>query len=178
MKPTSRGRGKVSIRAAREGDLRGVVELKHKLDECHARPGLWPPIGGKRRIFAQYRQMLRQRTARLFVAEITSRRIAGYLTATIQTRECPDRDFRRVGMIGETFVDTEHRRCGVGTLLVRAAERFFSSRGIKHVTLRNAVGNRLANEFWEGLSFEPVLYTRTTTIKKLATAIRTRKLRT
>lgn len=171
MKPISIDRGNISIRVARELDLRSVVELKYQLDKHHELPGLWPPIGGKRSIFAQYRQMLRQRTARLFVAEHSSHTIVGYLTAAIQTRECPDRDFRRVGMIGETFVDTKHRRHGVGTLLVEAARRFLSSRGTKHVTLRNAVGNRLANEFWEELSFKPVLYTRTTTLKKLATAI-------
>jgi len=178
MKSVSGDKGKVNVRAAREGDLHSVVELKHRLDEYHELPGLWPPIGGRRGTFARYRKMLHQRTARLLVAERSPHRIVGYLTATIQTRECPDRDFRRIGMIGETFVDAEHRRHGVGTLLVGAARRFFSSRGIKHVTLRSAVGNRLANEFWEGLSFKPVLHTRTTTIKKLATAIRTRKLRT
>jgi len=171
MKAASTDRGRVSVRVARERDLRSIVELKHKLDEHHKLPGLWPPEGGRRRIFARYRQMLRQRTARLFVAERLPYGIVGYLTATIQTRRCPDREFRRIGMVGEAFVEREHRGHGVGTSLVEAATRFFSGQHIRHVTLRNAVMNKVANEFWEGLSFKPVLYTRTTTLKRLTRAV-------
>ncbi len=175
MRTVSKDTGKVSVRVARESDLRGIVELKHKLDMHHELPGLWPPEGGRRRIFARYRQMLRQQTARLFVAERSPYGIVGCLTVTIQSRRCPEREFRRVGMIGEAFVEREHRGHGVGTFLVKAAARFLSSRGIGHVSLRNAVGNRLANEFWEGLSFKPVLYTRTTTLKRLTRAVRRRR---
>jgi len=177
MKKASAGASKVSVHVARERDLRSIVELKHKLDRHHELPGLWPPEGGRRRIFARYRQMLRRRTARLFVAERLPCGIVGYLTVTVQNRRCPDREFRRIGIIAETFVEREHRRHGVGTSLVEAAARFFSGQGIRHVTLRNAVMNRVANEFWEGFSFEPVLYTRTTTLKRLARAVRERELR-
>jgi len=176
MKPASTPRGNVSIRVATERDLQSIVELKHKLDKHHEIPGLWPPEGGRRRIFARYRQMLRQPTARLFVAERSPCSIVGYLTVTILTRTCPDRDFRRIGMIAEAFVEREDRRQGVGTALVEAAVRFLSGRRIKHVTLRNAIRNRLANEFWESLSFKPVLYTRTSTLKRLRRAIQRTKL--
>jgi len=171
MKPASTTRGNVSIRVARERDLQSIVELKHKLDKHHEIPGLWPPEGGRRRIFARYRQMLRQPTARLFVAERSSRDVVGYLTVTILTRTCPDRDFRRIGMIADAFVEREDRRQGVGTALVEAAVRFLSSRRIKHVTLRNAIGNRSANAFWESLSFKPVLYTRTSALERLKRAV-------
>ena len=176
MKPASTPRGNVRIRVATERDLQSIVELKHKLDKHHEIPGLWPPEGGRRRIFARYRQMLRQPTARLFVAERSPCSIVGYLTVTILTRTCPDRDFRRIGMIAEAFVEREDRRQGVGTALVEAAVRFLSGRRIKHVTLRNAIRNRLANEFWESLSFKPVLYTRTSTLKRLRRAIQRTKL--
>jgi len=177
MKKASAGASKVSVRVARERDLRSIVQLKDKLDKYHELPGLWPPEGGRRRIFARYRQILRQRTARLFVAERLPYGIVGYLTVSVQTRRCPDREFRRIGIIAETFVERKHRRHGVGTSLVEAAARFFSGQRIRHVTLRNAVINRVANEFWEGLSFEPVLHTRTTTLKRLTRAVRKREFR-
>jgi len=40
MKSISGGRGRVNVRAAREGDLHRVVELKHQRDKHHELPGL------------------------------------------------------------------------------------------------------------------------------------------
>jgi GNAT superfamily N-acetyltransferase len=164
----------VTIRRARESDLSSITELKGKLDRYHQLPGLWPPEGGRRQHIVRYRKMLHQPLARLFVAEQSSRGIVGYLIAFIQTRKCNQKDFRRVGVIGETMVERSHRKCGIGTALVDAATCFFSTKGIEHVTVRNAVRNTLANKFWDRFTFNPVLYTRTTTIKDLEKALRTR----
>jgi len=79
-------------------------------------------------------------------------------------------------MIGEAFVKRSQRRRGVGTALVEAAARFFERRRVKHISLRNTIANRLANDFWEGLSFKPVLYTRSTTVSRLATTPRGKEL--
>jgi ribosomal protein S18 acetylase RimI-like enzyme len=68
-------------------------------------------------------------------------------------------------------VEKRYRNLGIGTTLVGAAARFFSSKGIRHVTLRNAIGNDLANEFWGRLTFNPVLYTRTATLASLEKAL-------
>lgn len=144
---------KATIRRARESDLSSITELKSKLDKYHHLPGLWPPEGDGKRNLVRYRKMLHQPLARLFVAEQPSRGIVGYLTAFIQTRKCSQKDFKRVGVIGEAMVEKTHRNRGIGTALVDAATRFFSSKGIGHVTLRNAVGNTLANKFWDRLTF-------------------------
>ena len=76
-----------------------------------------------------------------------------------------------MGVIWEAMVEKAHRNRGIGTALVEAATRFFSSKGIRHISLRNAVGNALANKFWKRLSFNPVLYTRTTTLTHLEKAL-------
>ena len=96
----------------------------------------------------------------------------GYLTAFIQTRKCDQKDFRRVGIIGEAYVEKRFRNRGIGTALVDATARFFSSKGVRHVTLRNAVRNDLANKFWDHLTFNPVVYTRTTALGDLNRALR------
>jgi ribosomal protein S18 acetylase RimI-like enzyme len=162
---------KVTIRRARESDLSRITELRSKLDKYHRLPGLWPPEGGRRQHLVRYRKMLHQPLARLFVAEQSPRGIVGYLTAFIQTRKCNQKDFQRVGVIWEAMVEKAHRNRGIGTALVEAATRFFSSKGIRHISLRNAVGNALANKFWKRLSFNPVLYTRTTTLTHLEKAL-------
>jgi ribosomal protein S18 acetylase RimI-like enzyme len=163
---------RVTIRRARESDVSNIVELKSRLDKLHHLPGLWPPERGKRQDLVHYRKLLRQPVARLFVAEQSPHRLVGYLTAYIQIRKCDQKDFRRVGVIGEAFVERRHRKQGIGTALVDAAACFFSTKGIRHVTLRNAVGNDLANKFWGRLSFNAVLYTRTTTLGGLDRALR------
>ena len=163
---------RVTIRRARESDVSNIMELKSKLDKLHQSLGLWPPERGKRQNLVHYKKLLRLRVARLFVAEQSSERIIGYLTALIQTRTCTQKNFRRVGVIGETFVERRYRNHGIGTALVDAAECFFSSNDIKHITLRNAVGNDLANKFWGRLPFNAALYTRTTTLGGLDRALR------
>jgi ribosomal protein S18 acetylase RimI-like enzyme len=164
--------GLVAIRRGRISDISSIAELKSRLDRDHHLPGLWPPEGGRRESLVRYRNLLRQPVARLFVAERSSQGIVGYLTAFIQTRKCKRKDFRRVGIIGEAFVENRYRHCGIGTALVNAAASFFSSEGVRHATLRNAVGNDLANKFWDSLTFNPVLYTRTTTLGDLDRALR------
>jgi ribosomal protein S18 acetylase RimI-like enzyme len=169
---------KFTIRRAREPDLSSIAELKGKLDKHHQLPGLWPPEGERRQHVVRYRKMLHQHLARLFVAEQSSRKIVGYLTAFIQTRKCNQKGFKRVGVIGEAMVEELHRKRGIGTALVDAATRFFSTKGIRHVTVRNAVRNTLANKFWDCFTFNPVLYTRTTTITNLEKTLRMRNKRT
>jgi GNAT superfamily N-acetyltransferase len=163
---------RVTIRRARELDVSNIAKLKSRLDKLHHLPGLWPPERRRRQNLVHYRKLLRQPVARLFVAEQSPHRIVGYLTAFIQTRKCDRKSFRRVGVIGEVFVERRHRNHGIGTALVDAAACFFSTKGIKHVTLRNAVANDLANKFWGRLSFNAVLYTRTTTLGGLDGALR------
>ena len=162
----------VTIRNARKSDVSSIAELKSKLDRIHRLPGLWPPEGGSSQYVLRYRKMLRQPIARVFVAERSPNGIIGYLTAFIQTRKCNERDFKRIGVIGEAFVEERHRNRGIGTALVQTASSFFSGKGVRHLTLRNAVGNETANRFWSNLAFNPVLYTRTTTLRDLNRALR------
>mgnify|MGYP001104370161 CR=1 FL=1 len=161
--------GGVKIRAAREDDLQDILHLRHEFDRQHRYPGLWRPVV-RRENLARYRQMLHKRVGRLFVAEQFGRTV-GFLTASIETRNCADGDFRRVGIIGDVYVEKTHRRRGIGSALTLAAAIFLSSRHIKHVALRNAIRNKLANRFWEGLTFKPVLYMRTTTVDGLTRAL-------
>ena len=116
------------IRRAGESDVSNIAELKSRLDKLHRLLGLWPPEGGKKQNQFHYRKLLRQPVARLFVAEQSPHRIVGYLTAFIQTRKCDQENFRRVGIIGEAFVERRYRNQGIGTALVEAAACFFSTK--------------------------------------------------
>lgn len=177
MSRVSAAGDEIRMRIATQNDLPSIVVLKQKLDSYHLNSfsGLWPPEGGGRRDFARYRQAFRQPTVRLFVAKPRVGDVAGYASASIQTRKCSDREFARVGVIGEFFVERSYRRRGVGSALVEAAARFFAGRRIKHITLRSVVENKVANQFWEGLSFKPVLYTSSTTLDELTKATRKKR---
>lgn len=163
----------LAIRRALASDVSSIAKLKSRLNSHHRLLDLWPPEGGSRQQqLTHYKMLLHQSGTRLFVAERSSHGIVGYITAIVQARKCNEKDFRRVGVIGEVFVEKRYRNCGIGSALVDAAIRFFSKRGIRHITLRNAVGNELANRFWCSLTFNPVLYTRTTTLADLDRALR------
>lgn len=163
------------IRTANMRDLPIIAEMKDKLDRHHHYSGLWPPEGGRRENLRRYRQMIRGKADRIFVAECSPHEIVGYLTVSIRTRDCADRDFRRIGFIGEAFVEKTKRRQGVGRALVEAAAQFFSKRNIRQVTLRNIILNKPANRFWGRLSFRPILYTRTTSIGELTRTLHVRR---
>jgi len=177
MKPNRKAARDFTVRTAEKRDLRAIVELRNKLDSHHRHPRIWPPEGGKKQNLSRYRQMLNQSTARLFVVESNGHKIVGYLAAVVQTRKCSDRDYRRAGAISEAFVERRYRRHGIGRSLVEAATRFFLKRKVRHITVRNVVFNKLANGFWERLSFRPVICTRTTNLYELTRALQRRKHR-
>jgi GNAT superfamily N-acetyltransferase len=162
----------IKIRRARRSDANAITELKTQLDRLHRLPGLWPPEGGRRQHLLRYRKMVHQRLARLFVAEEPSRKIVGYLTAFIRTRKCDRKGFGRVGVIGEVYVQTPYRSQKIGTSLVNAAASFFLSEDVRHLTLRNAIGNELANRFWSRFCFNPILYIRTATLADVCNVLR------
>jgi len=172
MKEHSSPLNQVTIRKAGESDLPGIARLKSRLDRLHRLLGLWPPEGDRRQQLLRYRKLVRQPVSRLFVAERSSHDVVGYLTAFVENRNCDQKEFRRIGVIGETFVQERYRNRGIGTSLVGAAMRFFSSEGIRNVSLRNAVGNESANRFWGRLGFNPVLYTRTATLEEIDKSLR------
>jgi ribosomal-protein-alanine N-acetyltransferase len=61
----------------------------------------------------------------------------------------------RKGQIVTLDVNPDHRRCGIGRLLLRTAERHLAESGNREVRLQVAVDNTTAREFYEGLGYEP-----------------------
>ena len=63
----------------------------------------------------------------------------------------------KFGFIGDLYVKPEHRRRGVGHLLVKEAIAFFGRRKVNQIELLVAVKNEETIKFWEALGFSKLL---------------------
>ena len=62
-------------------------------------------------------------------------------------------EWQRSGYITQFFVQAEHRRHGVGELLLDSITDWFTSRGITNVLLNVSLDNEVAQRFWEKHGF-------------------------
>jgi GNAT superfamily N-acetyltransferase len=65
----------------------------------------------------------------------------------------------RAGSVDQAVVRADHRRAGVGTLLVAELCRFFADKGVDDLTLRYVIANEEAARFWTALGFSPRITT-------------------
>jgi ribosomal protein S18 acetylase RimI-like enzyme len=63
----------------------------------------------------------------------------------------------KFGFVGDLFVKNEHRRMGVGRMLVDDAMKFFKKRKIRQIELLVARKNTDTIRFWESLGFSHLL---------------------
>jgi ribosomal protein S18 acetylase RimI-like enzyme len=99
---------------------------------------------------------LRSREGTLLVAELSGQPV-GFVAAFVRPPD-PIRDLelrpRRQGYIMDLFVVPEARGRGVGTALLRAAERALNRAGCRHVWLNVFAPNRAALALYRSLGYE------------------------
>lgn len=86
-----------------------------------------------------------------------------------------DVDAGRTGEIWGIYVAPDYWRQGIGTMLVREAERLLQSRGSDEVVLWVLEGNLAAREFYQAMGYRPDGATKTLTLGKPLQAVRYRR---
>ncbi|MEO8200157.1 MAG: ribosomal protein S18-alanine N-acetyltransferase [Gemmatimonadota bacterium] len=122
------------IRPARLADVSELADLEPR---CFTDP--WSAQG--------FREMLGYPHVVALVAELKSRRIAGYLIA---------RAIEDEGEILNIAVAPENRRHGIGLGLLETALRDLSGRGVESVFLEVRASNQPAVDLYVRLGFRPV----------------------
>ncbi len=89
---------------------------------------------------------------RLLVAELDGA-LVGFAFAEVERIETRDASGPGSSWIHELYVMPEARRSGMGSALVRAAEKFLEKRGGGRIAVRVESGNEDALRFWERRNF-------------------------
>lgn len=144
------------IRTATVRDLDRLTELVLALQDHveDANPTLWQMTEeGRHNLKGQIRGRLTAQDARVLVAEHPQHGVVGVLFGrlVVNNRYTPP----QAGQIDQAFVHPDHRRRGVGALLVAGICGFFAEQGVDDLTLRYAIGNDEAMAFWQSLGFAP-----------------------
>lgn len=148
------------IRPARKADLDRLSELLLALQDHieAANPDLWRlRPEARHNLKGQLAGRLRAEDSLALVAEDKAGGVIGVIFGRIvvNNRYTPS----RAGQIDQAFVHPDHRRRGLGRRLVSELCRFFAAQGVDDISLRYAVGNSGAIQFWQSLGFEPRIVT-------------------
>lgn len=160
-------RKEVLIREARKSDLDALVSLRVALQRHveQSNPHLWQLTDeGETIMKKEVKTMLEEEGKSTIVAQ-TNEKLVGFACGNIQEHERYSP--RRAGQIETIFVRNDWRRRGIGTQLVSALCRFFDSKNIQEITLRFALGNKEAENFWKTLGFQPLIVTVNTRLETL-----------
>ena len=149
-----------TVRPAQDQDLDRLIELLLALQDHieAANPDLWQMKSEARsNLRGQIASRLRADQGRALVAEHEQDGVVGVIFGRIvsNNRYSPS----QAGLIDQVFVRQDHRRAGLGSLLVAQVCRFFASQDIKDISLRYVVGNQQAEDFWTSLGFSPRIVT-------------------
>ncbi len=82
--------------------------------------------------------------------------IRGYLV--LYLNEYPSEFFRisRYGFVGSIGVETNCRRCGIGTALMRAAEEYLKASGVRAIEIDVFTFNTEAERLYAALGYEDI----------------------
>jgi GNAT superfamily N-acetyltransferase len=93
--------------------------------------------------------------AMLLILAMTGDTAVGYGLAFDVTEHPFMPEWQRAGYITQLYVNPEHRRCGVGRLLVDQIVAWLASRGVAEVMLNVVPEEPVAERFWRGQGFLP-----------------------
>jgi ribosomal protein S18 acetylase RimI-like enzyme len=134
------------IRKATLNDIQIILDLAHKLMECHLQFDEYYELGSNSCVsFSTYfENMIRSRDAVVLAAEDNGI-VIGYLAAKIEERPPVYKEDKR-GRVDTAYVLENYRGQGIGRKLTARALERFKNRQIKHVELsvdsRNELGYR------------------------------------
>ncbi len=103
------------------------------------------------RIAARLGRLGREEEHAIFVADVSGR-VVGWVHVFVKHLVESDPEAE----IGGLVVDESHRGAGGGKLLMRRAEKWAQSKGLKFVYLRSNVVRKKAHQFYERLGYRAV----------------------
>jgi GNAT superfamily N-acetyltransferase len=149
-----------TIRPAQRIDLDRLSTLQLALqDHLEAsNPNLWRMSDQTR---AQLKGQIAARLAALDGCVLVAEHIEDGVVGVIYGRVVTNKGYTpsRTGMVDQAFVQSQHRRRGVGARLVAELCRFFAEQGIEDISLRYVAGNEEAAGFWAALGLTPRIVT-------------------
>jgi ribosomal protein S18 acetylase RimI-like enzyme len=149
--------GEASPRAARSGDVAGLVEAWIDVTMHHATidPLFSLRSDARPAIERLIRAQLRDPDTALFVSDADGR-LRGFCCVRVD-RAPPILEETWRAEITDLGVRPESRRRGIGRALARAAFGWSSARGIERVEVRVAARNRESQAFWRSLGFDDLM---------------------
>ncbi len=86
---------------------------------------------------------------------VVDERVVGYSCAVIDSAPPYVRpEDRRYVWLADLVVSEDHRKRGIGTSLIQAAEAFARSAGARHMMIGSVAGNRNADQLYASLGYE------------------------
>lgn len=136
------------IRKAQRSDLRALVVLRNRL---------WPSTPTEEHLqdLERYFQGVAREPLEILVSEDPAGKLSGFCELSIRAyAESCDTD--RVGYLEGWYVEVEHRRKGLGALLVAAAEDWARAQGCTEFASDAEAENQVSIEAHQALGFEDV----------------------
>jgi ribosomal protein S18 acetylase RimI-like enzyme len=148
----------VRIRRAQEGDVKPIARLAADLVRMHhaVDPGRFLLVD---RVEEGYGWWLSRELARaeaVVLGAFRGEHLVGYAYGTLE-----DRDWNRLldahGAVHDVYVETSHRRHGVGRSLVVAIVAALEHMGAARIVLSTMVGNVGAQALFQACGFRPTM---------------------
>jgi ribosomal protein S18 acetylase RimI-like enzyme len=148
---------RIIIRELRQGDdLADLIALSHDFFHEYAEHHEFFALDEEKRPNPEgfLMRSIEDKRRATFVA-IVDRRMVGYATVGVQDQALFWR-VKCVGHISGLMVAEEHRRCGIGGMLLDAVREFFARHGATHYRVYTAAANEGAIDFYRRQGMEPL----------------------
>ncbi len=146
----------ISIREATSRDIDALIGLLYELDVLHweALPGHFDDPGEPARAETFVSHLLSEENGVVLVAELEGEVIGLVQLAVFDERYGPYRRKHPHAHIGDIVVSGEHRRAGVGRMLMDAADGWAKARGAEEIELTVWNFNSNATALYESLGYK------------------------
>lgn len=149
----------ITVRPAKAGDIDAIARLWEALVNYHrALDEDLPPATpqGSMRYARRLIDHLDDTMARVLVAELDGK-VIGYVLGVVVDL-APDMFAQGAsGFLADIYVDTQHRRSGVGRALVQALGEWFKEKGLSYFEWHAAVRNPDGVAFWRAMGGREVM---------------------
>lgn len=144
----------VVIREASAEDLPAICVLGQEIGRTHyeAWPQVFAPPSDPLQDAVHWERSIANPNAAAFVGELLGQ-VLGFITVSAFLESSPLLQPMRVARIGSVCVSAQHRRHGIGRLLMARAEQWGRERGAGDVGLNVWAFNAEALQFYEELGY-------------------------